>query len=588
MKRLNVLVSLVLPVLSTFCGLSGAIAQSDLEPPSILVARPARGEHLSSSEVLVEGSVSDAGSGVAALLVNGTAVTPDPVTGGFSVRVPLDFGANLITVEALDGAGNAARVSASVMSSPAYLPAGALVPNAAATRWNEPALQTLGAQTTPKVGQWITESLVGQTLFRDKEEIFGRCVASALVVAESVTFDPLRLIVDALPTGVQTRLHVPNLRIGATARSYCGVSYSTSGTISADDVVIDVGLGLGIDALRAFDVAITNSGVSLVGFGFNFSGIPGELEDLARATVRDAVRSRVADAVRTVVPSAIHQALSGLSQPIVREMNGRTVTLAALPASLAFDDGGFTAAFDGDVTAAPDPTIPAAPGSIFRPRSALPAYPNTAGFYTSLNENLINGALFGGWQAGFWNLTIDQAFLTESGLSLPFPLDGRLLTFFFPALEPMIPAGQAVPLALKFVPRLPPVVRVSDNLPLLRLGLGELDAVVMLDFGAGFVPVLAMATHFEAAIDPVFVDGVGVPVVWGERLAADLIEAPVLVAREEVDRFVQFVFTSVVQLALAAIGPMPLPALPGLTVSDLRLYPDGQAHEFVTLEGHVH
>jgi hypothetical protein len=587
MKRLSVVVPLVFPVLSTFCGPSGAVAQSDLEPPSILVARPARGEHLSSSEVLVEGSVSDAGSGVAALLVNGTAVTPDPVTGGFSVRVPLDFGVNLLTLEALDGAGNAAHVSASVMASPAYLPAGAPVPNAAATRLNEPALQTLGAQAAPQVGQRITGSLPGQTLYRDKIEVFGRCVASALVVAESVTFDPLRLMVDALPTGVQTRLHVPNLRIGATARSYCGVSYSTSGTVSAEDVVIDVGFALAIDPFRAFDVAITNSAVSLLGFGFDVSGIPDELEDSARAAVRDAVRSRVADAVRAVVPGAIRQALAGLSQPIVREMNGRTVTLAALPASLTFDEGGFTAAFNGGVTAATDPTIPAAPGSIFRPSSALPSYPNTAGFYTSLNENLMNGALFGSWQAGFWNLTIDQAFLTQSGLSLPFPLDGRLLAVFFPALEPMIPADQVVPLALKFAPRLPPVVRVSDGLPLLRLGLGELDTIVMLDFGAGFAPLLAMTTHFEAAIEPVSVENVGVPVVWGERLAADLIEAPVLVAREEVDRFVQFVLTSVVQLALAAIGPIPLPTLPGFTLSNPRLYPDGQAHEFVTLEGHV-
>jgi hypothetical protein len=100
-------------------------------PPRILISRPSRGEHLSSSEVLVEGSVSDAGSGVATLLVNATAVTPDPLTGSFSARVPLDFGVNVITVEAVDGVGNVARFSASAMASAAYLPADHLVPSAA-------------------------------------------------------------------------------------------------------------------------------------------------------------------------------------------------------------------------------------------------------------------------------------------------------------------------------------------------------------------------------------------------------------------------------------------------------------------------
>jgi hypothetical protein len=529
--------------------------------------------------------VSDAGSGVVTLLVNGTTVTPDPVTGGFSARVPLEFGVNLITVEAVDGAGNVADFSGSLMASPVYLPAGALVPNAAVTRLNEP-LRAIGERAAPGVGQWIG-SLSGQTLFRDRERVLGRCVASALVQAESVTFDPPRLVVDAVPTGLQTRLHVPNLRIGISARSYCGPSYSASGAVSAQDAVIDVGLAFSIDQSRAFDVAITNSAVSLHGFSFTIAGIPGAIENSVRSAVRREVESRLAEAVRAGVAGATRQTLSGLSRPIAREMNGRTVTLAALPASLTFDDRGFTAAFDGGVIAATEPTTPTAPGSIFQPSSALPSYPDTAGFYTSINENLINLALFGSWQAGFWNLTIDQAVLAQVGFSLPFPLDASLIAAFFPSLRPLIPAGQVVPLALRLEPRMPPVVRVSDGPGLLRLGLGELDVIVMLDLGAGFVPLLAMTTHFEAAIAPVFVGDVSFTVLWPERLAADLIEAPVIVAREEVDRFMRFVFTSVIQLAMAAIRPMPVPALPGFTLSNLRLYPDGQAREFVTLEGNV-
>src|SRR5919106_2783624 len=158
---------LLLPVLFAFCETSGAIAQSDEEPPSILISRPMRGEYFSSPAIVVEGSVSDAGSGIAALLVNGTTVAPDPVTGGFSAVVPLDFGVNLVTVEAADGAGNAAHFSTSVMYSSEYLPAGLPVPNAAVTRLTDPALQTIGERTAQSAGQWIEGSLIGQTLFRD-------------------------------------------------------------------------------------------------------------------------------------------------------------------------------------------------------------------------------------------------------------------------------------------------------------------------------------------------------------------------------------------------------------------------------------
>ena len=49
---------------------------------------------------------------------NGTAVAPNPGTGSFSAVVPLEFGVNLLTVKALDGAGNAAHFSTSVMYAP--------------------------------------------------------------------------------------------------------------------------------------------------------------------------------------------------------------------------------------------------------------------------------------------------------------------------------------------------------------------------------------------------------------------------------------------------------------------------------------
>jgi hypothetical protein len=582
------IVARLVPVLAILCQTSGAIAQIDREPPSLLISRPTRGEYLSSSELVVEGRVSDAGSGVATLGVNGTPVTPDPVTGAFSARVQPDFGVNLLTVRAVDRAGNAAHFSTSVMFSPEYRSADQRVQNAAATRLSELVLQTMGQQGAQRLTQWIDSNLSGQTLFPDSVQRLGICVASAVVRAESVTFDPPRLVVDAVPTGLQTRLHVPSFRIAASAQSYCGIPYRTSGMVSIQDAVIDVGLALSIDPVRGFDVSITSSTASLHGFDFTINGIPGVIENSVRGTVQNAVDSSIAASVRALVPSVMRETLSRLSEPISREIDGKTVTLALIPASLKFDDGGLMVTFDGSVTASMDPTTPTVPRSIYRPSPAPPSYPNTAGFYTSINENLINGVLFGGWQAGFWNVAIDQAFLQRSGLSLPFQLDASLVADFFPALRPAIPAGAPVSLALRLEPRMQPVVRISDGPGFLRLGLGELHVKVMLDLGAGFVPFLVMATHFEGSIDPLFAgDAFSFTVRLPERLAADVIEAPAAIDRDDVDRFIQSVLTSVVQVATVTIGPMPVPSLQGFTLSDLRVYPDGQAKEFVTLKGDI-
>jgi hypothetical protein len=68
-------------------------------------------------------------------------------------------------------------------------------------------------------------------------------------------------------------------------------------------------------------------------------------------------------------------------------------------------------------------------------------------------------------------------------------------------------------------------------------------------------------------------------------VAADLIDAPVILPEEDVERFVQFIFQFVISLGVGSMRPLPVPTLPGFTLSNLRLYPDGQAQEFVTLEG---
>src|SRR5580704_2329756 len=84
----------------------------DFTPPVLTITSPANGATLTSSPASVSGSVSDALSGVASVTCNGTAATVQ--SGTYSCPVTLAAGANTISVQALDDAGNTSTQSLAV------------------------------------------------------------------------------------------------------------------------------------------------------------------------------------------------------------------------------------------------------------------------------------------------------------------------------------------------------------------------------------------------------------------------------------------------------------------------------------------
>ena len=94
---------------------SGATAQAsvtlniDLTAPTLAISSPANGVSLTSSPTSVSGTVSDALSGVASVTCDGAAATVQ--SGSYACSVPLNAGADTITVQATDAAGNTASQS---------------------------------------------------------------------------------------------------------------------------------------------------------------------------------------------------------------------------------------------------------------------------------------------------------------------------------------------------------------------------------------------------------------------------------------------------------------------------------------------
>ncbi|MCX6063916.1 MAG: stalk domain-containing protein, partial [Caldiserica bacterium] len=76
----------------------------DITPPVLSITSPANGTTTTSSQVTLRGTVTDAGSGLDYLEVNGTRVAVS--SGSFTTTITLTPGSNTVTVSAWDKAGN--------------------------------------------------------------------------------------------------------------------------------------------------------------------------------------------------------------------------------------------------------------------------------------------------------------------------------------------------------------------------------------------------------------------------------------------------------------------------------------------------
>lgn len=90
----------------------------DAVNPAVAITTPANGATSSQTTVNVQGTASDAPSGIASVMVNGVAATTADGYAHWSASVPLSVGGNTLTATATDAAGNTAASSITVSLSP--------------------------------------------------------------------------------------------------------------------------------------------------------------------------------------------------------------------------------------------------------------------------------------------------------------------------------------------------------------------------------------------------------------------------------------------------------------------------------------
>jgi hypothetical protein len=475
-----------------------------------------------------------------------------------------------------------------------YSPATDDIPTAAGTRLREDTLNKLAPAI---VGALVSSGVIQQKissgpLYQGSVSAFGVTIASAEIDVTSITFNTPTLTFDCVPGGANAVMHVPDLVIDAHVfGTAAGIGYDFNGTVSAKDAEIDTGLDIALGAGGTYAITSRYANVALNGFSWGLSGIPSVLTNIAQSAVQGAIQDQLKNVVQNDLPGALAGALGGLAQPISRTWNGRTVTLDETAEYIAFDDQGFTVSFLANVTAPQSPSAPQVPGSLFLPPPAgqLPTLSNGSGFFATINENAMNRALYSSWQAGFWNITIDDQFLGQFGTSLPFQLNAQLVASFFPQVAGMITPGTAtLPIALELDPLMQPVVRVTGQPDLLQLQLGEMHMTVEMDFGGGPVPIMTVALHMLAPVDLGVVNGAFVFAIGANvQFQAELLSTAVPLGGLDVGRFLTFLVPPAIQVATQSIAPIPVPTLQGLSLINMSIAQDGLKGEFATISGDV-
>jgi hypothetical protein len=573
---------------------SGSTGQaSGTTPPTVAITDPPRAAYLTSSPITVKGTAVATSAAVATVTVNGMPVTLSP-SGDWQATVTLRTGCNTISAIATDAAGNQAQTSESVMYG-TYELATSEIPTAAGSRVSQATLNKIAPSIAQAIyaNSSITQQLTSQPLYNGSINVFGASAASANVTVQSVSFGLPTIAFTCKPSAIEIAVHVPNLVVNANAQGTAAfIPYNVSGDIASTDAALDATLDITLSAQGAYQVTVPTATVTLNGFSWGINGIPSFITSLVQYYVQVAIQNAVASALQKDLPPAIANALSGLAQPISRTWLGHTVTLDLAPETLAFDAAGLTVGFHANTTAAKNPAVPTVPGSVFLPPPAgqLPALGNAAGVYATLNENLLNRAAFTTWQAGFWNLTINQQFISQFNSNVSLALNANLIAQFFPQLAGMLQgSGGNLPVSVEIAPQMQPVILVVGQPNLFDLQLGEVLLNVFIDFGSGPTQVFGFDLQVDANLDIAVVNGNAVQLQIGPNptVEADLVQSLVPLTGIDLGRFLAFFVPSALQLVSQSIQPVPIPTFQGYSLINVQIKEDGSQGEFVTISGDV-
>lgn len=468
----------------------------DGAPPELVITYPARGAIIAATpggSLTVRGRVTDAGTGVSSLAINGRPVTVNRA-GDFSTTMTSAWGINVIEATAVDDAGNTRDLSQSFELASAFRRASPTRVNTA--RIDDGLLLRIGRAALDDNNADVDDLATIARLAVERVDL------AALIPDPATTFNSdcsipfvsitgaLRLWVDrvryAAPSfdftpiagGLRLRVEVNNVTVDLrTTGDVCEIGVGLSGSARASRIVVTADLLVSANNGQA-SVRVGSQNVSISGFSIDlrlpaiidwavdgiinlFSGvISGELED----AFGGVIASEVPPVIEQFLESVAIATSVNLPAPL-----GLSLGVDTRLGSIAFDTQGGSTGQDTTLYAT-GTIVPEPLGGILQERRVAPTFDPARALGVGISYDLANQALYGLWYGGGIDFDLDQS-------------------MFPPQM------GNGVTARAHLRAGLPPVIRPSGDRQFpLELQAGELEFDVDLS-GLGGLPPIRAVVH---------------------------------------------------------------------------------------------
>ncbi|MCP4921530.1 MAG: hypothetical protein GY913_31930 [Proteobacteria bacterium] len=458
---------MLLFALTIACSRDDGLNELDEGPrPQIAITSPAAAAWLGEGAVEVTGTFEN----LRTIDVNEAEATPDR-SGTFVGSAELSRGVNVIeaygTTTDSEWRYDRVGVLAGEFADPGHA-----IEDAAGLRLNQPGIDAAMDFAGSMVDQeTIAAAATGMNpIYEDTYGVWGWDAVEIAANVDDITFDTVRLEATPRAGMLELQVVIPNLFVDLQAVGEAvGWDFDVDASLWADEAQIEGQLTLDADNGKLV-VELLDADVNLVGFGYDTSLLPGDVEAyLFVDTIRGKLEDMLLEQITTMVPPLLESTLAGLDLSFELELMGVPLSIGADFAQASIDSKGIAITTDIDVDA-PSNGEHTYAGFLSAPVELT--VDDDAAVGAAISDDLLNRLMFEVWRAGLLELTLS----TDDG-----------------SLEPALLLGLKTEQGtITLDALLPPVVVQGDSG--LEVQIGELNVTVDTPGGE-------FGEHLEAAIN---------------------------------------------------------------------------------------
>jgi hypothetical protein len=462
-------------------GCSSATHPSDTDGtlhPELALDSPAAAAWFSIGETTATGTA----VGLTDITINGEAA----ILKGSTVSMPVHMrrGINTFAVRGVDDKGHSHFLRQSAIAGDFADPADP-IEDALVLRLNEGGLDAaMDAAATLLEATAINDAIAGlNPVYEDSYGLLGWNAVEVAADIGSLSFAPAELVATPAIDEVNVQVALPELTVWVPVTgSVLGWDFEVDAYLWAESVEVTGTLTLDVDGSGHLVADLTSASVSLIGFGYDTSLLPGEIETFILVdSIRGALETQILDQVQQILPGLLEAQIASLDLSFETQVFDTDVAIQASFSSAIIDEDGIQLGTQLDVS------IPNAGqkhyAGFLSATGDAPSHERHADVGLSLSDDLLNRVLFEAWRGDILDLELSS----ETG-----DLDPILLT--------QLGANHAAAVVVRA--DLPPVI--VDREGHLQAQLGELNLTLLTpggDYGTRLDLSLDVLVDLEITLD---------------------------------------------------------------------------------------